>query len=153
MAVHLRSATADDRARCLELLTMLVGEAPPGDWGDAVYDALLTKERGEIHVAAENGSILGIATVSYNLALRYRGEYCQLEELIVDPEARGKNVGLLLVRNSIERARERGCGEYGLYLVATTETNQLFYEKCGLTRVGSEMRLDLRGRKSAEEDR
>jgi GNAT superfamily N-acetyltransferase len=144
MSVRIRSAAADDRERCLELLTMLAGEAPSGGWGDDVYDALLAKERGEIHVADEDGSILGMATVSYNLALRYRGEYCQLEELIVDPEARGKNAGVLLVRGSMECAKQRGCAEYGLYLLASTETNQPFYEKCGLVRVGSEMRLDLR---------
>ena len=48
-----------------------------------------------------------MATVSYNLALRYRGEYCQLEELIVDPNARGKKVGVLLVEAMLER---RGAG-------------------------------------------
>ena len=37
--------------------------------------------------------ILGMASISFNLALRYNGEYCQLEELIVDQNARGKNVG------------------------------------------------------------
>ena len=127
----------------MELLSMLVGEAPDGGWG-GTFDALLGRERGEIHVADEDGTLLGMATVSYNLAMRYRGEYCQLEELIVDPEARGKNVGGLLVQASLDRAKQRGCAEYGLYLVATTERNQPFYEKYGLVRVGSEMRMDLR---------
>jgi GNAT superfamily N-acetyltransferase len=143
MSVKLRLATADDRERCLELLSMLVGDAPAGGWGET-FETLLSRERGEIHVAEEAGSILGMATVSYNLALRYRGEYCQLEELIVDPEARGKNVGGLLVQGSIERAKQRGCAEYGLYLVPWTENNQPFYEKYGLVRTGSEMRMDLR---------
>ena len=39
--------------------------------------------------------------------------------------------------------RERGCAEMGLYLVASTEHNQAFYEKFGFTRVGSEMRQSL----------
>jgi GNAT superfamily N-acetyltransferase len=142
MPVEIRLARPEDRERCLELLSMLVGEAPPEGWG-GTFDALLTRERGEVHVADERGTLLGMATVSYNLALRYRGEYCQLEELIVDPEARGKDVGGLLVRASLERARERGCAEYGLYLVEHTERNQPFYEKQGLERVGSEMRAKL----------
>jgi hypothetical protein len=34
-----------------------------------------------------------VLTVSYNLAIRYAGEYAQLEELIIDPAACGKNIG------------------------------------------------------------
>ena len=81
--------------------------------------------------------------MSYNLAIRYGGEYAQLEELIVDPAARGKNVGGLLIQATIERARARGCAEYGLYLVERTEHNRPFYEKYGFVRVGSEMRQRL----------
>lgn len=148
MPLTIRPARAGDRERCLELLSMLVGEAPPGGWGDT-FDTLLGGERGEIQVADEGGTLLGMATVSYNLALRYRGEYCQLEELIVDPAARGRSLGGLLVQASLERARQRGCAEYGLYLVERTERNQPFYEKYGLVRVGSEMRRDLRRSRAA----
>ena len=42
--------------------------------------------------------LLGVATVSFNLAVRYGGEYCQLEELYVDPKARGRNCGGLLLQ-------------------------------------------------------
>ena len=87
--------------------------------------------------------MLGLVTVSYNLAIRYAGEYAQLEELIVAPEARGKNVGGLLVQAAIERARTRGCAEFGLYLLEATEHNRPFYEKYGFRHVGSEMRQPL----------
>jgi len=42
-----------------------------------------------------------MASISFNLALRYNGEYCQLEELVVDPDARGQNVGGLLLEETI----------------------------------------------------
>jgi GNAT superfamily N-acetyltransferase len=71
------------------------------------------------------------------------GEYAQLEELIVDPAARGKNVGGLLVETAVERARTRGCPEFGLYLLEATEHNRPFYEKVGFEHVGSEMRQRL----------
>ncbi len=109
-----------------------------------VFDSLLGNERGEILVAEEDDHILGMAAVSYNLAMRYGGEYCQLEELIVDPEGRGKNIGGQLVEKTVERARQRGCAEYGLYLVERTEQNQPFYEKYGFVKVGSEMRQALK---------
>ncbi len=107
------------------------------------FDSLLGRERGEVLVADVDGGVQGLASVSYNLAMRYGGEYCQLEELIVDPAARGKNVGGLLVEETVTRARARGCKDFGLYLVQATETNRPFYEKYGFRRVGSEMRQTL----------
>ena len=142
MTVTIRAAQSADRQRCMELLSML-NEANSGAGMAEIFDQLLDHSRGCVFVAEEEGSLLGLASVSYILAMRYRGEYCQLEELIVDPAARGKQAGKLLVQHTIDAARARGCGEYGLYLVATTEHNQPFYEQFGISVVGSEMRMPL----------
>ena len=124
------------------MLSAATGGSRSGAFASA-FEALVEGARGQILVAEENGGLLGMASISYNLALRYGGEYCQLEELIVDPAARGKNIGALLVEATLSQARARGCAEYGLYLVASTEGNQAFYEKFGFQKVGSEMRQAL----------
>ncbi|MBM4383000.1 MAG: GNAT family N-acetyltransferase [Deltaproteobacteria bacterium] len=142
MAVVIRAATASDEARCLALIESLTGQAAAPAWRD-VYRRLLGGERGAVHVAEEGGALLGVATVSYNLAIRYAGEYAQLEELIVDPAARGKNVGGLLVEAMLAAARARGCAEAGLYLIESTERNRPFYTKYGFVAVGTEMRQSL----------
>lgn len=146
MSVVVRNAGDGDKARCLELLGELVSAGTGGSYhaqaGEA-FDLLLTQQRGQILVAEDETGVLGMATVTYNLAMRYGGEYCQLEELIVDPGARGKNVGALLVKQTVENAKLRGCGEFGLYLVETTEHNRPFYEKFGFAAVGTEMRQRL----------
>ena len=150
MAVELRYAVAGDEARCIDLLSELKSatkSSPARPFG-ASFDNLLTRERGEIVLAVEGEEILGMATVSYNLALRYGGEYCQLEELIVTPAARGKHVGGILVQRIVENARARGCAEMGLYLLETTEHNRLFYEKSGFKVIGTEMRQVLTARPS-----
>ena len=87
--------------------------------------------------------VLGMASISFNLALRYNGEYCQLEELVVDSEARGKNIGGLLIEETINLAKARGCKEYGLYILESTKHNRGFYEKYGFIKVGEEMRQPL----------
>ena len=145
MSIIIRSAVIEDKARCYDLLETLRGTTGEAAAGQKLpvgntFDQLLLKQRGEIIVADEAGELLGMATVSYNLALRYSGEYCQLEELIVAPAARGKNIGGLLVQRTVENARARGCGEFGLYLVESTEHNRPFYEKYGFVAVGTEMR-------------
>jgi GNAT superfamily N-acetyltransferase len=144
MSVSIRPARPEDRDGFLTLLRVLTGQEPD-DEARSVYDALVSASRGEMLVAEdeEAGSLLGIATVSYNLAIRYRGEYCQLEELVVDPSARGQNVGGLLVQAVVERARARGCAEIGLYLLERTEHNRPFYAKYGFEAVGTEMRQSL----------
>jgi len=146
--IELRNATAADEARCVELLGELKSttkSGPARPLGEA-FEMLLSKQRGEIILAtegAEGAEILGMVTVSYNLAMRYGGEYCQLEELVVTPAARGKNIGGLLVQRIVDNARARGCAEIGLYLLETTEHNRPFYEKYGFKPIGTEMRQGL----------
>lgn len=142
MSVTVRPAVAEDKARCLSLVEMLIGRGVDRP-GREVFDALLSQDRGAVLIAEENEDILGVATISFNLAIRYGGEYCQLEELIVDGAARGKNAGGILVEAAIETARTRGCPEMGLYLVESTEGNRPFYEKYGFEFFGSEMRMSL----------
>ena len=142
MAVEIREATAEDEAACAALLAEL-GAADPDPRFPEVYARLVTKERGQITLAVEDGTVLGMATISFNLALRYGGEYCQLEELIVSPRARGRNLGGRLVQAVVEIATRRGCGEIGLYLLESTEHNRPFYAKYGFEVVGTEMRQRL----------
>ena len=146
MTIELRNAEVADEVGCVELLSELKLETasrrslPLGK----SFRQLVTKERGQITLAVEGEIVLGMATVSYNLAMRYGGEYCQLEELVVTSDARGKNIGGLLVRRIIDNARERGCAEIGLYLLESTKHNRLFYEKYGFEVFGLEMRQSLR---------
>jgi len=140
--IDIRNASAGDREASLALISRLTNRPVASGWA-TTFDALRRGTRGAVQVAVEEGSILGVVTVSYNLAIRYAGEYCQLEELIVDPVARGRNVGGLLVEAAVTAARQRGCAEMGLYLLAHTENNRAFYEKYGFEFVGSEMRQRL----------
>ena len=145
MAVTIRAAVPTDREACIELLQELraADGGPLSSDAGHVFDQLLAGVRGRVLVAEDDGEMLGLASVTYNLAMRYGGEYCQLEELVVDPAARGKKIGALLVEGAIAEARAHGCAEIGAYLVARTEHNRTFYEKYGFEAVGTEMRQKL----------
>ncbi len=153
MNVTMRLAKSTDQPRCSELFDMLAEAAgtslsgtparPKTTFRNETFELLLTNDRGSLVVAEEAGEILGLASISYNVALRYDGEYCQLEELVVDPAARGKNVGGLLVQETVKLAKGRGCKEFGLYLLESTKHNQGFYEKYGFVLIGTEMRQRL----------
>lgn len=144
MTVTVRPATPDDKQKCLQFLGALRSEDIQEGWS-AAYDALMTGERGTVLVADDDEmGVLGSAAISFNLAIRFCGEYCQLEELFVDPSARGKNAGGLLIEGVLDTARKRGCAEIGLYLIERTTGNKPFYEKYGFKAVGAEMRQPLR---------
>ena len=140
--VHTRPAEMSDQPRVFDLIEQLTGETITSSW-QTVFESHLRRERGAVVVAENDDGILGIATVSYNMTIRYGGEYCELEELIVDDSARGLNLGRILVQRTIDDARLRGCAEIGLYLVPSTEGNRGFYEKLGFEVPGTEMRQTL----------
>ena len=145
MSVITRLAELEDQQRCIELLNVLA-DATSGQseiFDSNTFSKLISNERGSLVIAEENKIILGMASISFNLALRYNGEYCQLEELVVDQDARGKNVGGLLIQEAINLAKNRGCKEFGLYLLESTKHNQPFYEKYGFVKIGAEMRQSL----------
>jgi ribosomal protein S18 acetylase RimI-like enzyme len=139
-----RVARREDQAILVDLLGQLFAgaedtRASDAVWADAIPE-LLQSDRLRVLVVEDEQGVVGLISFSFNQALRYAGEYCQIEELIVDPRGRGKNLGALLVRNAIEAARERGCLEIGLY---AREETRAFYEKQGFRYRGPEVRMAL----------
>jgi GNAT superfamily N-acetyltransferase len=145
MSINIRLAIPEDEKQCSELLDVLAkATSDPNNIFDSnTFNEVISNKRGSLIIAEEEGKILGMASVSFNLALRYNGEYCQLEELVVHQEARGKNIGGLLIEETLRLAKTRGCKEFGLYLLESTKHNQSFYEKYGFVVIGEEMRQPL----------
>ena len=145
MTITVRFAELRDRDRCEELLNLLVGTTAASEniFSGQVFETIVAGRYGRVLLACEDELALGMASISFNYALRYDGRYAQLEELIVDPVARGKNVGGLLVEEALKTARDEGCKEVGLYLLESTKHNQPFYEKYGFGVIGHEMRQSL----------
>ena len=145
MTITVRFAELRDRDRCEELLNLLVGNTAASEniFSGQVFETIVAGRYGRVLLACEDELALGTASISFNYALRYDGRYAQLEELIVDPVARGKNVGGLLVEEALKTARDEGCKEFGLYLLESTKHNQPFYEKYGFGVIGHEMRQSL----------
>ena len=145
MTITVRFAELRDRDRCEELLNLLVGNTAASEniFSGQVFETIVVGRYGRVLLACEDELALGMASISFNYALRYDGRYAQLEELIVDPVARGKNVGGLLVAEALKTARDEGCKEFGLYLLESTKHNQPFYEKYGFGVIGNEMRQSL----------
>jgi ribosomal protein S18 acetylase RimI-like enzyme len=137
-----RPARIEDEARVLALLEQLFERDVSREPARAAsFRRMLESERGFVLVAEEHGELLGLISVSVNLGIRFDFAYAQIEELVVDAAARGKQAGAALVRAAIAEARRRGCEEMGLY---PREETRAFYEKLGFAYVGVELRQRLR---------
>ena len=81
MSVTLRLAKLEDQQRCSELLDVLAkATSDPHEIFDSkTFEHLISNERGSLVVAEENGKVLGMAFISFNLAMRNNGDNCTLE--------------------------------------------------------------------------
>ncbi len=115
--VEVREATIEGEAGVFDLLKQLMSGANEESAinqqsGVDTYRQMLKGETGTVFVAIEDGSMLGLVTLSYPVAIRCGGTYSSIEEFIVSEQARGKGVGGALLEASITRATERGCSEF-----------------------------------------
>jgi predicted N-acetyltransferase YhbS len=139
--IGVRPAVEADVPRILELLSQLFERDLTHEVGpDTSLRRMLDSERGAVLVAIEDDVVHGVITFSCNLAVRFETAYAQIEELVVDEAARGKKVGVALVRAAMSEASARGCEEMGLY---PRETTRAFYEGLGFEYVGVELRQRL----------
>ena len=139
--IGVRPALEADVPRILELLSQLFERDVHHDGARATsLRRMLDSERGAVLVAFEGDALLGVITFSCNLAVRFDTAYAQIEELVVDEAARGKQAGAALVRAAMREATARGCEEMGLY---PRETTRAFYEGLGFEYVGVELRQRL----------
>ena len=135
---------ADEQAVFALLPALMEGEPVPGPpieqsaAARAIYRDLVTSARGSVIVFEIDGEVLGVITSSYVTAIRYRGDYARLEELIVDDKARGTGAGMALLKAAIAEARRRGCSLVTLY---SREHTRAFYEKAGFRYAGPELHL------------
>ena len=114
--VTIRDATFDDKAAVFDLLRQLMGttnENSPINQssGEETFRKVIEGDQGDLLLAEEDGTILGLVTLAYPLAIRCGGTYSSIEEFIVNEKARGKGVGGKLLEAAIDLTRSRGCNE------------------------------------------
>ncbi len=115
--VEIRDATLDDKEQvfdlCRQLMIGAAADSPVNQpSGEATFRELIETDKGDIIVAVEDGTMLGLVTLAYLTTIRCGGIYASIEEFIVTEKARGKGVGGRLLEASITRASEVGCPEF-----------------------------------------
>ncbi len=114
--VNIRKATLEDKAEVFDLLRQLLDNANEysainQSSSAETFQEIISGEQGDVLLAEEEGTVYGLVTLSYPMAIRCGGIYASIEEFIVNEKARGKGVGGKLLAAAIDLARARECHE------------------------------------------
>jgi GNAT superfamily N-acetyltransferase len=110
--VEVRPAIEGELAAVTDLLVAQLREhrveTPEAKLADSLKQVLHHPERGRILVAVERGRPVGMAAVSFVWPLEHGGRSSWLEELYVEPVARGRGIGTRLLEAALRVAAEAG---------------------------------------------
>jgi len=145
--VQVRKATLEDEAGVMGLMVELfqTGEITEDNPRDLIKAArtfrevIKDDELGTVLVAEEDGTSLGILTLSYPTAIRCGGIYTCIEEFVVSEKARGKGVGGQLLEAAIAEAHSKDCDE--IQVNRPSEMGYPVYLRHGFQDLGKHLKM------------
>jgi glucosamine-phosphate N-acetyltransferase len=123
----------------LQLLTVLeLDKILESDFQEFV-DSLTENHQIWVMEDCITNKIVGTVTILIEQKLIHNfGKVCHIEDVVVDTEVRGQNIGKKLVQKACEIASEYQCYKT---ILDCDPKNDVFYEKCGFVKKGSQMAL------------
>lgn len=118
---------------------------------DPAYARALASMEGDsnnvFYVAELVGRVVGTFQLTIIQHVAYRGgRAAQVENVIVDPEVRGRGVGARMMEWAIAEARARDCFRVQLTSNLSRDGAHRFYERLGFVASHKGMKLDLASR-------
>ena len=91
------------------------------------------RRQGDLYVAEQDGRLLGFAVMDWKWASTAGARVAHLEDLFVDPEARGKGVADALIVRCAERCRELGISTLNWSTAPDNHRAHKVYDRSGAT--------------------
>jgi GNAT superfamily N-acetyltransferase len=152
MSATIRLATPADRDAVVALLSGQLRDHGIGTSSDAIermVELLLVRpHRGQFVVAEEAGRVLGLAAISFGFPIEHGGRGAWLEELYVEPGARGHGLGERLLAAALDAAAAGGAVAIDLEVERGHERVERLYRRADfepLARARWARRLAVRG--------
>jgi GNAT superfamily N-acetyltransferase len=143
--VRIRPARTEDADGVFELLTQFaMSYRPQRAAFDRHYPRLLASDSVDLLVAEVAGRPVGYALAFRLLTLFANGTVSELQELMVDPEYRGRGIGRRLVEAVVERARREGSVE----VTVPTRRAGAYYLRLGFEETAAYFKLTIGGEPS-----
>jgi GNAT superfamily N-acetyltransferase len=132
MTVTVRHARPEDEARWRELWADYLAfydVTVDGDITDATWRRVFDPASAiSMRVAEVDGKVMGFALFLTHEGTWIRGKDCYLEDLFVDPQARGKGVGRALMDNLVSLSKENGWSRLYWHTSEGNKTAQALYD-------------------------
>jgi ribosomal protein S18 acetylase RimI-like enzyme len=138
-------AAAEDAGAATRLVSALLvelgaGSLPPAT-ATAAFDVMVSDPgTGFAVLGGSRAAPIAVCTVSFVHALRSLGRYAVIQEMYVDPSARGGGVGRAVLDRALAECRERGCAFVELGTPTDGARQIAFYERAGFSNVGARLR-------------
>jgi GNAT superfamily N-acetyltransferase len=138
--VEIRDGRVDDAEALLPLLRGYCDhyEVDPPDEGLVELARTVASDpeqgqraQGSLYVAEEDGRLLGFAVMDWKWASTAGARVAHLEDLFVDPGARGKGVADALIARCAERCRELGISSLGWMTAPDNHRAHKVYDRSG----------------------
>lgn len=132
MPISLRLAGPEDSAAIARLIGTLAADleesspiTPP------FVTKVLHQHICQVLLAARGEEVLGLLSFSFHPSLFHAADSCMIDELVIEPGARNQGIGAVLLDDAIRRAREHGCAEVSLGVMASNAGALRFYQRHG----------------------
>lgn len=136
--VRVRSARIEDLEPLVALLGVLFDQedefvVEPAFQRDGLRALLSAPGRVGVLVAERDGRVLGMVSVQVVISTAWGGPVGILEDLVVEPSARGEGIGSMLLLGAFDQARHLDCRRLTLLTDAGNLAAQDLYQRHGFS--------------------
>ena len=127
----IRDIKHDDFPSCLKLLKQLTIVGQPTK---NIFDKINNNNNYNIYISEINNKIIGMATILIEQKIIHSGgKVGHIEDVVVDKNYRGQNVGQKLIERCVVKGKNEKCYKI---ILDCDEKNIAFYEKCNFKQHG-----------------
>lgn len=121
----------------LEFLTTVNANKITKDLFDKFVDGL--NDNHIVYVVENNDTIIASGTLFIeNKLIHCCGKVAHIEDIVVNPNYKGKHIGSLIVNSLVEYAKSKNCYKV---ILDCNENLEKFYQKCNFDKKGIQMAL------------
>ncbi|NNC68533.1 MAG: GNAT family N-acetyltransferase [Gammaproteobacteria bacterium] len=134
--MQLREATIDDIPELCGLLNYLFEQEEEFKPNTEIQSEGLRKiisnsDVGVIIIAIDSNKVIGMVNILYTVSTALGSRVAILEDMVVSPKARGKGMGSMLMKYSLDVAKQNGCKRITLLTDFDNDGAHRFYQQHG----------------------
>ena len=141
--MEIRLARESDYTELMTLYDAFVGSDRYSGHGGDSFQRVLHSKDNFIYVAEDEGMLVGFATFSVRVVIRYPKPIAELDELFVEEKYRRQKLGQTLLNTVLKKAKELGCHRLFIESHYDHKAAHTFYESTGFTNYGYHFIKDL----------